>query len=408
MPWSIRRCSGSALLASAVSSIALCACGSQTRQTTPSSPARLLHAALSNATARGSVHEVGSSEKSGQTVAFSDDVAAHGGRQTITLPSGQRALVLVVGDVAYISGDQAVLTHYFGLSPSAAKAVGTRWLSIPSSSRAYVVVANDATLPTALDGLSLTGRLTELAPSTISGEPVVGIKGDVSLPGAPPNSVAATIYISRSGKPLPVGATYSFSSGVSGGTMLSQWGEHLSLQAPAHVIAPHALNPVGHPSSAATAVPRTHTSDPGAAWIGYWQATGRVLQARDSAIQAPGEIIHRAWRIYQACASHTCSLEFERQTAGPTAETLGTPLTAQLVGTNNGWRTGFSEPNVYCMGSTADHPGVEDSHWHITRATSDTISAVETTSTSGPACKTGTTKITWTARRLSLEPSAPA
>jgi hypothetical protein len=205
-----------------------------------------------------------------------------------------------------------------------------------------------------------------------------------------------------------VGATFSSSNGASGSILLSQWGEHLSLQPPAHVIAPHALNPVGHPSRAATAVPRTHTSDPGAAWIGYWQATGRVLQARESAIQAAGEILHRAWRIYQACASQSCPLEFERQAGGPNAETLGTPLTAQLLRANNGWRTRFSEPNVYCKGSTGDLPGVEDSRWYITRATFETISAVETTSTSGPGCETGTTEISWTARRLSLQPSAPA
>jgi hypothetical protein len=155
-------------------------------------------------------------------------------------------------------------------------------------------------------------------------------------------------------------------------------------------------------------VPRNRTGRRGVAWIGYWQATGRVLQAHDSVIQAPGEIIHRVWRIYQACASQSCPLEFERQTAGPTAGTLATPLTAQLVSANNGWRTSFSEPNVYCKGSTADYPGVEDSHWYITRATSETIKAVETTSTSGPACETGTTKISWTARRLSVQPSTPA
>ncbi len=155
-------------------------------------------------------------------------------------------------------------------------------------------------------------------------------------------------------------------------------------------------------------MPRTHTNHPGAAWIGYWQATGRVLQARNSAVQAPGEIIHRVWRIYQACAGQSCPLEFERQTGGPTPGTLGTPLTAQLVRAHNGWRTSFSEPNVYCKGSTADYAGVEDSHWYFARAAPDTISAAETTSTSGPACETGTTKITWTARRLSLQPSAPA
>jgi hypothetical protein len=368
----------------------------------------VLHTALTDATAIGSVHEFESTENSGKTETFSDDVATQAGRQDITPAPRQRALVLVVRGVAYFSGDQAVLTDYFGLSPSAARAVGTRWVSIPSSSRGYAVVAYNATLPTVLDGLSLTGPFTETAPGTVSGESVVGIQGHVSLPGVPRDSVAATVFVSRSGKPLPVGATYRFSNGASAGIVLSHWGEHLSVPPPAHVIAQKALQSVGHPSATATAEPQTHTSGPDVSWIGYWQATGLVVRAHDSAIQAPGEIIHRVWRIYQPCASQSCPLEFERETGGPTGDTLGAPLRAQLVGASNGWRTSFSEPDVYCHGSTADYPGVEDSHWYITRATSDTMSAVETTSTSGPACETGTTKITWTARRLSLQPSAAA
>jgi hypothetical protein len=193
----IRGRSGSALLACAVSGIALCACGSQAPTTSPLSPAQVLHTALSDATATGSVHELESTENSGKTKTFSDDVATQAGRQDITPAPRQRALVLVVRGVAYFSGDQAVLAHYFGLSPSAARAVGTRWVSIPSSSRGCAVGAYNATLPTVLDGLSLTGPLTETAPSTVSGESVVGIQGHVSLPGAPPDSVATTVFVSR-------------------------------------------------------------------------------------------------------------------------------------------------------------------------------------------------------------------
>ncbi len=399
------------LLASAISTIALSACGGQGSSTAGSSPAQLLHTALSDAGASGSVHETESVKLSAGREKFSDDVAVHEGRQAITVHPGEVAHVLVVHGQAYISGKKSVLTAFFGFSKLAARAIGSRWLSIPSTSRGYSTVAYDATLATALDGLFLRGPLTETAPATIDGTSVVGIQGDVTLPGTP-GSVATTVYVSRASKPLPVGATYSFSTGASGRIAFSHWGEPLSLRPPARVIAQGALQPVPSRSGPSPSRPATLTRRQiraqNAAWEGYWLATGRVFQAHDSAAQVPGEVIRRLWRIARRCAGLRCSLELEREVAGPTANTLGVPLIAPLIGASDGWRASFTEPGVVCQGASAVTAGVEDSRWRITQPTAGTILALETTRTTGPDCKTGTSKILWTARRVSLHPSDSA
>lgn len=403
---------GAVVLAGVTGGVALAACGGQTPSPKPLSPRQLLQTALNDASARGSVHEAETAEMAGRRETFSDDVGVGEGRQAITLADGQVAHVLVVGGEAYIAGSESVLGHYFGFPPSAVRAIRGRWVGIPSSSRAYSTVAYDATLATALQSFALAGPLTQTAPGTWNGQSVVGVQGEAPSSGAASSSVAATVYLSRASEPLPVGATYRFSNGASATATLDGWGEHLFLRAPTHVITQSAVQQASRGSSrrsaGAAVPPNTHANDPDSAWTGYWLATGQVLEAHDSAIQTPGEIIHRVWRIYRSCASQRCALDLERQTAGPTANTLGGPLTAPLTTANGGWATSFSEPDVYCRGTTADYPGTEDSAWHLSQATPGTITALETTRTSGPNCETGTTKIVWTARRAAAHSSAPA
>ena len=304
------------------------------------------------------------------------------------------------------------MRRYFGFSAPAAAKIGSRWLSIPSTNKAFPAVADEATLGSAIRDLALVGHLTELVPSRLNGQPVVGILGTASLPGAPKGSVAGTVYVSRSGTPLPVGATYTYGTRGSTRIALDRWGERLRLRAPSHVITAAALKqafsgPTERSNQAATASGKSTTSGDGA-WVGYWVATGRVLEVHDSAAQARGETIDRLWLIHRACASSRCPLELERQTAGSTANTLGSPITAPLTGTGNRWHATFVEPNVYCLGAGADYSGTERSSWKITQASPGTITALETTRTSGPQCEIGTSTIVWTAHRLSRSQTHPA
>jgi hypothetical protein len=409
----LRGCRAAFVLAGVTVGVAVAACGGQSASPKPLPPRQLLQTALRDASAQGSVHEAESVRLSGHREIFSDDVGVGVGRQAITLPDGDVAHVLVTGGAAYVAGGESVLGHYFGFPAAAVRAIGSRWVRIPASSRAYSTVAYDATLATALQSFALTGPLAQTPPSTWRGQSIVGIQGEISSAAAGASGpVAATVYLSRASKPLPVAAIYRFRNGATATFTLDEWGEHLSLSAPARMIAQSAAEQAlsgSIPRSTTSAVtPSTHTADHAGDLIGYWLATGRVLEAHDSAIQAPGEIIQRIWRIYRSCARPSCPLELERQVAGPSAQTLGTPMTAPLTTVSGGWRTSFSEPHVYCRGATTDSGGTENSAWQLTQATPSTIRAVETTRTAGPNCETATTEIIWSARRVATQSSAPA
>jgi hypothetical protein len=145
----------------------------------------------------------------------------------------------------------------------------------------------------------------------------------------------------------------------------------------------------GGPSEAAQA----------AAMIGDWQAQGRVLRVHDSAIQTPGEVINRLWRIEGGCGKNGCDLQLTREIAGATVDVVGGVMTAPLVWDDGRWQATFREANVSCQAADASAtlPATEDSTWTITLADDGTITALEHTTTAGSDCITGTTELQWTA-----------
>jgi len=230
---------GAAMLLAAGGALLGCDLASVARATSTPAAAQALHTALADATARGSVHQNVVESSAGKTLTLSDDVATTEGRQEITISGGARASVLVVGGVAYLSGNQTALVSYFGFPASVAREVGDRWISIPSSGSGYSTVAAAATLPSALTEITPVGPLTETAPTRLDGESVVGIRGRApSLYGQPGT---LTTYVTRSSRPLPVevSVTLNASGHTPAGhttSSLSDWGEHLALRPPANQI----------------------------------------------------------------------------------------------------------------------------------------------------------------------------
>jgi hypothetical protein len=171
------------------------------------------------------------------------DVGARDGRQDITHSGGEKAHVLLIGSTAYLSGNQAALIHYFGFPAAIARKVGTRWVSVPSSSGGYSVIAAGATLASAIKALTIPGHASETAPATIDGQSVVGIRGKGPISGSSTATVTATIYVSRTSRPLPLRAVYDYSAGGSATIELSDWNERLTLTAPTNVIPEAQLKP---------------------------------------------------------------------------------------------------------------------------------------------------------------------
>jgi len=196
-----------------------------------------MHTALSDADARGSVRYVESEITPTTKAMITNDIAVHEGRQNITYSGGVQVYTLLVGGVAYLSGNQAGLIKYFGFPAAAARQVGSRWVSIPSSNSFYATLASRVTLRSAIAALAIPGHVSETAPTTVDGQQVIGIHGIVPLSGRfHATKVTATLYISRTSSPLPVGASYTYSTGGESTTTLSDWGETLSLTPPTNTI----------------------------------------------------------------------------------------------------------------------------------------------------------------------------
>lgn len=204
--------------------------------TKQSAASTLLRTAVHDALSRSSVHEVETEKAPKVSGTVITDAGTKQGHQEITHSGGVKAQVVVVGDKAYFSGNQAALIHYFGLPAAVAAKVGTRWVSVPSSSSGYSTVAGGTSLAAVLGGFDIPGQLKETAPTQVDGHAVVGITGKGPVSGSTTASVSAIVYVTRSSTPLPLSAVYTFSAGGTVTLGLSGWGEHLALKAPTNVI----------------------------------------------------------------------------------------------------------------------------------------------------------------------------
>ena len=174
--------------------------------TKASAASQLLRTALRDALARSSVHEVVTERAPKASGTVITDAGTNQGRQQITHSGGVKAQVVVVGGLAYFSGNQTALVHYFGLPAAVAQKVGNRWVSVPSSSTGFSAVAGGASLAAVLGGFAVPGQLKETAPIQVDGQSAVGVTGKGPVTGATGVSVSAIVYISRSHTPLPLRA----------------------------------------------------------------------------------------------------------------------------------------------------------------------------------------------------------
>ena len=224
----------SALVAIALTVMLSVAGGAQATQTP--SAAALMRLALTDAIARGSVHEVETQTSSKVAGGLSGDIGTHNGRQDITRSGGQLAHVLVIGSTAYVSGNQAALLHYFGFPAAIAGKIGTRWVSVPSSNSGYAVITAGVTLASAMQELAIPGQLTEKSAGIVDGQSVTAIHSKAVRTGTKSVTVSVTMYVTRTLTPLPVRVAFSYSNGATTSVQFSGWNERLALKAPTNVI----------------------------------------------------------------------------------------------------------------------------------------------------------------------------
>jgi hypothetical protein len=196
------------------------------------SAATLLNTALRDATSRGSFHAAEARKLGKATSSTSEDLGANEGTQEISGSGGWRARVLVVGKTAYLSGNAAGLKTYFGFPAAVARKVGSRWVSVPSSNPGFAEASNDVTFASALAAITPSGHLTQTAATKIDGTPAIGIRGTGPALNSAGTATSLTLFISSTGKPLPLRATLDDGKGDTRTVTLSGWGEHVAVSAP--------------------------------------------------------------------------------------------------------------------------------------------------------------------------------
>ncbi|MGH3050810.1 MAG: hypothetical protein ACRDLK_11695, partial [Gaiellaceae bacterium] len=167
----------------------------------------------------------------GHEIRMVGDVGKSAGTQRISYREGKKTghvTVVVAHRMAYLRGDAFTLQNYMGFTAAQTSSYANRWIAIPSSDQAYGPVAAAVTLGSALDDLTPKGTLARVAPTTIGGRKVVGVRGTSVQSG---KTVANTLYGRATGAALPV-REVATSAGVRVVSVLSRWNERVSVSVP--------------------------------------------------------------------------------------------------------------------------------------------------------------------------------
>jgi hypothetical protein len=186
---------------------------------------RSLAAAKSAGSVRITVHFF-SGNTSGEVV---QDSSNSSGKQTVAIGKELASTVLVHG-TAYISGNEAGMTFYFGLPSVVTSTISGKWVSVQPSDAAFQSVAANVALPTALRNVTPTGTLTLGKSLKVKGRRVRSISG-TSTDGLG----RLTLFVAANSQSLPVEAIEATKSGklVKGEIVtFSRWGEALHLPKP--------------------------------------------------------------------------------------------------------------------------------------------------------------------------------
>jgi hypothetical protein len=196
----------------------------------------VLAMALGTIKAAVSVHADVREVRQSRAAVYSDDAARGAGRQEITISGGEHAIVLVVGKVTYIKGNEAALTGYFGFPSAAAGRLVNRWISFRPGDTGYQELTSGVILAGLAGQLELAGPLTIKAPGMVAGRPAVGVHGTVPASVGAPAGSKATLYVAASGRALPVSYRLDRTGSLQFAATFSRWGERLHLTAPSQAI----------------------------------------------------------------------------------------------------------------------------------------------------------------------------
>lgn len=205
------------------------ACGSGASANGSKSAATLDSLAVRNGESSAWVHEDVDSSGNGHTLSMSNDVGKSEGRQVIT-PDGAHATVVLVGGVAYIQGDAAALTKYFGFPSADSSQLAGKWISLRSTDSGFATVSAAVTIKSDFNQVGLTGPLTKGPVTVLDGKRVIPVHGTIASSGGGP-APAAILYVTAEGQVLPVELRAS-GQGETVTVVWRRWGQGVQLAAP--------------------------------------------------------------------------------------------------------------------------------------------------------------------------------
>ena len=211
----------------------------------PGSAAAVVAASLAALKTGTAVHVNISTTVANGGITYSDDAAASSGRQYITLPGGGTVTIVYVGGVGYVQGNAQGLAELMDLPSSQAQSLAGEWIAVhPGESlgtSSYADIVAGITLSSVASEITPAGPLTLNGQPTIAGQRAIAVLGRVPASQQLPASARLTFDVAADGS-RPLRETV-VATGYTSTTIFSDWGEPLSLSAPAHTVAPAASPP---------------------------------------------------------------------------------------------------------------------------------------------------------------------
>jgi len=157
------------------------------------------------------------------------DVGKSVGAETVVQGKSRLTVELTTTD-AYVRGNASGFTTLFGLTTTQAKRIGTKWAHWKAGTSMYSTLKSDVTIA-AVAALLPNPNGTKLATRVVN-----GATQDVVTWSTPASSnapiISNTLIFSTGSAVLPIEETSTTKGNTSVTTLLSHWGEQVSVTAP--------------------------------------------------------------------------------------------------------------------------------------------------------------------------------
>jgi hypothetical protein len=194
------------------------------------------------------VHYSSASNASHAPFAESGDAGPASGTQAILVGKGatlDRASLIVIGDLAFVRGNQLAMEDLTGLSPAEASTTMGHWVVFSSTNPAFSQVVVGVRSHDVAQEVALTGPYTLGRSRRLDGSSVDALRGTLKLQGE--RRMDAVLYVRASGRHLLVEEDTLDAHGAPNGAehiVFSKWGELVRPEAP------HAIFTLGSVSAA--------------------------------------------------------------------------------------------------------------------------------------------------------------